>query len=115
MLEGLDPDASKRWRAEQGRLLRTIEGQHVANQTYLVEGVALLELARRAHELFRKQEPREQRRLLDFLVSNCTWKDRRLSVTFRQPFDMIADTAKALQNERAAGIDTDGRRLVMGG
>ena len=33
------------WRAEQGRLLRSIEEHQAANQTYLEEGVALLELA----------------------------------------------------------------------
>jgi hypothetical protein len=103
------------WRAEQCRLLRSIEARQAANQTYLEEGVALLELAGRAGELFRKQGPREQRRLLDFLLSNCTWKDGQLSVSFRQPFDLIADTAKILRREKAAGIDTAGRRLVMGG
>lgn len=103
------------WRSEQDRLLRAIEEHQAANRTYLDEGVALLELAGRAYELFRKQEPREQRRLLDYLLSNCTWKDNRLAVVFRQPFDTIADAAQALQRETAAGVDTDGRRLVLGG
>jgi len=31
--------------------------------------------ATRAHILFKSQEPREKRRLLDFVVSNCTWKN----------------------------------------
>src|SRR5256885_17255662 len=60
------------WRAEQDRLLRAVETHQSANQTYLDEGVRLLELARRAHDLFRNQEPREKRRLLDFVVSNCS-------------------------------------------
>jgi hypothetical protein len=34
----------------------------------------LLELARNAQRLFEKQNPREKRRLLNFVVSNCTWK-----------------------------------------
>jgi DNA invertase Pin-like site-specific DNA recombinase len=106
---------STEWRVEQTRLLRAIEEHQVADQDYLTEGVQLLELAGRAYELFRKQKPREQRRLLDFLVSNCIWKDQQLSVAFRQPFDMIWDAAKALQRETAAGVDTGGRRLVMGG
>jgi hypothetical protein len=37
----------------------------VANEAYLDQGVKLLELAQRAHVLFKKQEPREKRRLLD--------------------------------------------------
>ena len=103
------------WREEQGRLLRTIGKHQAANQVYLDEGVQLLELSQKAYDLFVKQEPREQRRLLDFLLSNCTWKDSQLSVTFRQPFDLISDASKTLKRETASGIDTDGRRLVMGG
>jgi site-specific DNA recombinase len=103
------------WRGEQSRILRTIEEHQAANQVYLDEGVQLLELSQRAYELFCKQEPREQRRLLDFVLSNCTWKDNRLTVVFCQPFDLIAVTAETLKRETAAGIDTDGRHLVMGG
>jgi hypothetical protein len=103
------------WRSEQDRLLRLIEEHQAANRTYLDEGVQLLELAGRAYELFRKQEPREQRRLLDFLLSNCTWKDNQLTVTFRQPFDLIADASRTVRSEAATGADTGGRRLGMGG
>jgi len=63
------------WRSEQRSLLRAIEDHQGANESYLDEGVNLLELAKRAHILFKKQEPREKRRLLDFVVSNCTWKN----------------------------------------
>ena len=77
------------WRAEQARLLQAIEAHNSADQTYMDEGVRLLELAGRAHELFKKQEPSEKRRLLNFLLSNSTWRDGTLSATFRQPFDML--------------------------
>jgi hypothetical protein len=93
------------WRADQSRLLRSIEEHQQANQSYLDEGVQLLELTGRMYELFVKQSPREQRRLLDFVLSNCAWKDDQLAVTFRQPFDMIADTAKFLHVKRS-WIDT---------
>ena len=106
---------AEEWRSQQDRLLRSVEEHQAANRTYLAEGVQLLELAGRAYELVLKQEPREQRRLLDYLLSNCTWKGNQLSTTFRQPFDMIADASKILQRETATGFDTGGRRLVMGG
>jgi site-specific DNA recombinase len=47
------------------------------------EGVQLLELARKAQTLFDRQEPREKRRLRDFLPSNCTWEDGEVVATFR--------------------------------
>jgi hypothetical protein len=84
---------SAEWRVEQDRCLREIERHQVAEQSYLEEGVRLLELARNARRLFEKQEPREKRRLLNFVVSNCTWKGGRLSVTLRQPFDFLEKTA----------------------
>jgi hypothetical protein len=67
------------------------------------EGVRLLELARNARRLFERQEPREKRRLLNFLVSNCSWKSGGLTVTLRQPFDLLAETTLALEKGKAAG------------
>ena len=61
----------------------------------MAEGVQLLELARNARRLFEKQEAPEKRRLLDFLVSNCSWKAGQLTAEFRQPFDSLANTAMA--------------------
>ena len=83
------------WHRELGRLRAAIDERHAKVRTYLPEGVQLLELARRAPELFEKQEPHEKRRLLNFVVSNCTWKAGRLSADFRQPFDMLAVTTAA--------------------
>ena len=55
----------------------------------------LLELAQSARRLFEQQEAREKRRLLDFVVSNCSWKAGELSVKFRQPFDILANATTA--------------------
>jgi site-specific DNA recombinase len=96
------------WRAEQDRLMRAIESHQAADQTYLEEGIRLLELGRRAHELFQKQEPREKRRLLDFVLSNCTWKDGELQAIFRQPFDLIIESTKACAHKKAAGAVSNG-------
>jgi site-specific DNA recombinase len=59
------------------------------------EGVQLLELARNAQRLFAKQEPRQKRLLLNFVLSNCTWEDGDVVATFRQPFDMLAKSTTA--------------------
>ncbi len=86
------------WRAEQGRLREAMEGHRRANRNYLDEGVRLLELARSAHVVFQRQEPREKRRLLNFVVSNCVWKDGRLEVKYRQPFDVGPAARKGVQS-----------------
>ena len=56
------------------------------------EGVQILELAQNAQKLFDRQEPREKRRLLNFVLSNCTWEDGEVVATLRQPFDLLAET-----------------------
>jgi site-specific DNA recombinase len=89
---------SAEWRAEQDRCLREIERHQAADRFYLEEGVRLLELARNAQRLFDKQEPREKRRLLNFVVWNCTWRGGQLVANLRQPFDLLAETtARAAQ------------------
>jgi site-specific DNA recombinase len=95
---------SAEWRAEQDRCLREIEQHQSADQSYLEEGVQLLELAQNARQLFEKQQPREKRRLLNFVVSNCSWRDGELTATLRQPFDLLAQTTAM-----AAMAAADGR------
>jgi site-specific DNA recombinase len=63
------------------------------DRSYLDKGVQRLELARDAQKLFATQRPREKRRLLNFLLSNCSWEDGKMVATFRQPFDLLAETA----------------------
>ena len=92
---------SAEWRAEQDRLLRDVATHQVANQTYIEEGVQLLHLAHRAHDLFERQEPAQKRRLLNFLLSNCVWKAGVLTAEYRQPFDMLA-----LAREAGGGDET---------
>ena len=93
---------STSWREEQARCLREITRHQAANKSYMDEGVRLLELARNARRLFERQEPREKRRLLNFLVSNCSWKSGELTVTLRQPFDLLAETTLAVEKKKAA-------------
>jgi site-specific DNA recombinase len=83
---------SNQWREEQNRCQREIDRHRSAEQSYMDEGVQILELARNAQRLFERQEPRQKRRLLNFVLSNCTWEDGEVIATFRQPFDLLAET-----------------------
>jgi site-specific DNA recombinase len=101
-------ERSGAWRSEQADILRKIEQHQQANQTYVDEGVRLLELAQRATMLYERQEMREKRRLLDFVFSNSTWQDGHLVQTYRKPFDMLAITNEAYRKEKAARGASDG-------
>jgi DNA invertase Pin-like site-specific DNA recombinase len=80
---------SNQWREEQNRCQREIERHQNADKSYKDEGVALLDLARNAQRLFAKQEPREKRRLLNFVLSNCTWEDGEVVATSANPLTCL--------------------------
>ena len=83
---------SAEWQAEREHLLVTIGGHQRAESAYFEDGVRLLELASRARGLFHSQAPTEKRKLLDFVLSNSSWKGGRLTATYRKPFDLISET-----------------------
>ncbi len=93
---------SAEWREEQRKCLELIHEHQNADQTYFDEGIRLLELAQKASALFRKQSPAEKRRLLDFVLSNCTWKGGQLTAAYRQPFDLLAKNVIALESKKPA-------------
>ena len=90
------------FRSEQCRVMRDIETHQNANQSYIEEGIRLLDLAQRAHVLFENQRPAEKRKLLDFVLSNCRWKGGQLEAEYRKPFDMLA-VVVAAQNTGGEG------------
>ena len=92
---------SGQWREEQDRCQREIDRLQTANQSYMDEGVQILELASNAQKLFESQEPRQKRRLLNFLLSNCSWEDGEVVATFRQPFDLLAETTAIAVTRKA--------------
>jgi site-specific DNA recombinase len=83
------------WRAQQTRIRSNIDAHHAANQSYIQEGIKLLELAQHAARLFESQPAKEKRKLLDFVLSNCTWKEGELVAQYRHPFDILADAVAA--------------------
>ena len=95
---------SDQWREEQDRCQREIDRHQEADKSYMDEGVQILELARNAQRLFERQEPREKRRLLNFVLSNCTWEDGEVVATFRQPFDLLAETTAIAARSAVAKI-----------
>ena len=92
---------SESFRTEQSDLLRQTEKHQQANQTYLDEGVHLLELAQKAVVLYEKREMQEKQRLRDFVCSNSQRRDGRLIPTYRKPFDLLASINMAHTKTKA--------------
>jgi hypothetical protein len=102
-------DKAAEFRSEQCRVMRDIETHQNANKSYNEEGIRLLELAQRAHLLFENQPPAEKRKLLDFVLSNCRWKDGKLQAEYRKPFDMLAVTVAAGPRAKAEPTQETGK------
>lgn len=81
------------WREERDRCLKDIERRHEADDSYLDNGIALLRLASEARRIFELKSASEKRDLLGFLLSNCKWANGELTAIFREPFDLLAETA----------------------
>ena len=83
-------EKTNEWREEQDNILATIEKHKNANANYFEQGIYILELAQKAYSLYLRQIPSEKRKLLNFLLSNCTLNDLTLYPTYRKPFDLLA-------------------------
>jgi site-specific DNA recombinase len=86
------------------RLKFFTRSKNIKMQTALTwkRAFGFFELAQKAVSLYEKQEMKEKRRILDFLFSNCLWKDGDLIPNFRKPFDILALTNSAYQTRKAA-------------
>ena len=51
----------------------------------------ILELAKQAEFLYKTQDPAEQRRLLETVLSNCTFDRGTLCPTYAKPFDLLVE------------------------
>ncbi len=81
------------WRDERARCQRQIDVLHNAEDAFVDDGVALLDLARNAHRTFNIQSQNAKNAALNLLVSNSTWANGELTVTFREPFGMLEESA----------------------
>ncbi len=73
-----------------------------ANFAYLESGVRLLEIIQNASFLYDRQQPHEQRKLLNLLLSNISLKDGNLHVEYNRPFDWIAENSDCIKWWRLA-------------
>lgn len=81
---------SEQWEDER----RTIETELAriaqSNGQLAVTGERILELAKKAEVLYKTQDSAEQRRLLETVLSNCTFDSGSLCPTYSKPFDLFA-------------------------
>ncbi len=80
------------WRKAQDAARGKIRALEETNCAYIDDGIKLLELSRKAAELYSRQVSDEKRKLLKIIHSNSTFCDGKLTTNFRKPFDLLALT-----------------------
>ncbi|PYQ92697.1 MAG: hypothetical protein DMG02_00460 [Acidobacteria bacterium] len=80
---------SQRWEAE----LQVIDTERTRVEqprpAMMVTARKILELAKQAESLYKSQNLAEQRRLLETVLSNCTFDRGSLCATYAKPFDLL--------------------------
>jgi len=78
------------WNNELTQISADIESYENANYNYLESGVKILELANQVYSLYLAQSRFEQRKLLNIILSNCTFFRGTLYPTYKKTFDIFA-------------------------
>ena len=77
--------------------------------------IYVFELANRAYDLLISREPRDQRRLLEILLSNSVLAEGKLTVTFASPFDQLTEPATDPEPKNGNSGDPNCRHSVWSG
>ena len=83
-------------RTEQG-LLDEFKSHSEADEDFAVTSIYLLELANRAHELFKVSKVDQKRQLINFVLSNLQLKGDKLLYQAKKPFDLFFEMAENLK------------------
>ena len=60
-----------------------------ADENYYITANTVLNLAKKAYEIFKSSEVSEKRQLLNFLLQNCKLQGKNLSFELKTPFDTV--------------------------
>jgi hypothetical protein len=88
--EGFWTRKSQEWETESATIEREIGRLSRPAPAIVATGEKILELAKQAEFLYKTQSPVEQRRLLETVLSNCTFDRGSLCPTYAKPFDLLA-------------------------
>jgi hypothetical protein len=81
----------KEYKEREQEILRELQRYAVKDTNAHVTANTVLSLASRVRDIFESSEVDEKRQLLNFLFQNLELKEKKLSVTLREPFKMIKE------------------------
>ncbi len=85
---------TSKWLAEKEELSLKLVSAQKADTYYLENAHFVLELAKNAAQWFEDGNTEKKRRVLEALISNCTYKDGNIDVELKPVFAMILESSK---------------------
>ena len=87
-------DHTKKWLDRKRKLSLKLSSAQRADAHYLENAHFILELAKNAAQWFKQGNVEKKRRVLDILLSNCSYSDGNIDVELKSVFGMILESAK---------------------
>lgn len=103
------------WEAQRADAAEEIQRPTRTSAKTLDYAINVFELANRAYDVLISREPRDQRPLLEVLLSNSVLAEGRVTVTFASPFDVLANPPSEAKNENGDPGSPDRRHSVWSG
>jgi hypothetical protein len=80
---------SAEWETELATVTAELSAFERPATSFVATGERIIEVAKRAGILYKTQDPAEQRRVLDSVLSNCTFDRGSVCPTYKKPFDLF--------------------------
>ena len=89
--DGIFRALTAQFRRQERKIARELELRLDADLSYMDEGIALMSISKDAKRRFLKADLAVKKHVLSVVLSNCSFRDRTISATYRKPFDIIAE------------------------
>ena len=103
------------FREQERKVARELELRLDADLSYMDEGIALMSIAKDAKRRFLEAELAVKKHLLSVVLSNCSFRDRKLSANYRKPFDIIVKIWPTLLPENRGAKGQNGKNAIWQG
>ena len=82
------------YKGKQEEINREMQRHSEADESYYITADRVLNLAKRAYEIFESSEVPEKTQLLNFLLQNLKLQGKKLSFELKTPFDAVLQANK---------------------
>lgn len=84
-------DKISKWNKDLEEVMIKLEALHNTEKKYYDEGSRILETLKNAYSLYLQQPPSEKRKMLNYLLSNCTLEGEKVSYDYNLPFSYFVN------------------------